>query len=244
MKKKRSIIPNIFTMSNMLMGFFAIMFAGKGDPESMAIAGILIFIGALFDVSDGAIARALNVESPIGLQLDSLADGVSYGIAPGILSYYAYLKNLPEIIPGVSLGIIVAAVFPVCAIYRLAKFNCLEDHKGFTGLPSPAAGIVISALPALPLSDLPFIGAVPFHVPVEVFIPFFIIIALLMVSTLDYTKLFSDIYHKGAVPAIVTLIAIILLLVFFRMWSVFVIAALYILSGLVRYLFHLAKGKQ
>jgi len=234
MSRRKSIIPSIFTMGNMLMGFVSILFSAKyvspfGDHDYLLIAGILIFIGAFFDACDGAIARALNVESEIGMQLDSLADAVSYGIAPGVLAYQAYLHKLPEIF-GVSVGVIVASIFPVCAVYRLARFNTEEGGQGFTGLPSPPAGIIVSIVPALYCVNFLFIGEIYYDVNIYGFIAFYIAIALLMVSEIDYSKLFSDIWKKGNAARIITIVVIILLLIFFRAWSIFVVTGIYIFS--------------
>lgn len=247
MANKRSFIPNLLTMINMLLGFIAIIFACKSGgqlykldgvliPESVAIAGVLVFAAAIFDVFDGLAARALGVESSIGGQLDSLADCVSYGITPGIVSYQAYLNRLPEIVFGINLGMIIAMIFPVCAVYRLAKFNVAEKQDGFTGIPSPGAGIIVSSIPSLPLTVLPFIGPVSFSIPIEVFIPLYIIVALLMVSRIDYHKTFSDIQKRGKIAIIVTVAAVILLLIFFGMLPVFVLSTVYAFVGLVIYL--------
>jgi len=242
--KKRSIVPNIITMSNMLMGFFAIIYASRGDAESLAIAGILVFIGSLFDLSDGAVARGLHVESPVGVQLDSLADGIAYGIAPAVIAYQAFLSKLPEIGLGIDYGMIIAPIYPICAIYRLARFNIGDDDStGFTGLPSPAAGIIISSIPALPLSNLLFIGRIDFVFSTDVFILIYIIIGLLMVSWVDYNKLFSDIYKKGRIVAVITVIVILLLLLFFRMWAVFSVASLYVIVGFLSYLIKFIVSK-
>ncbi len=245
---KRSIVPNIITMTNMTMGFFAIIYASRGDARSLAIAGILIFIGSLCDASDGAVARAMHVESPVGLHLDSLADGIAYGIAPAVIAYQAFLSKLPESMFGLDSGMLLALIYPICAIYRLARFNIAaeddEEHNGFTGLPSPAAGIIISSIPALPLSVLPFIGRLDFQFPLEVFIPLYVVVSLLMVSHVDYSKLFYDLYRKGKIVAVTTVVVVILLLVFFRMWSVFVTASLYMFAGLVIYAVrHVRKGR-
>lgn len=236
MAKKRSIIPNFFTLANMVMGFLGIIFASQGDTDSLAIAGILVFAGSFFDLTDGAVARALNVASPIGVQLDSLADAVTYGIAPGIIAYNAYLNNLAYGFCGVNLGMLVAVFFPVCTIYRLARFNITESCDGFSGLPSPAAGIVVSVIPSLAVSKYSLITMPTFHMPIEYFIPVYIIIALLMVSKVDYRKLFTDIARKGKSLFIGVFIFIGILLVCFGMWSVFICFALYIAFGLIHYI--------
>jgi len=241
MTKKRSIFPNFITMSNMIMGFLAIIFANRGDMNSLAIAGILVFAGSFFDLADGALARALDVESPIGVELDSLADAVTYGIAPGIIAYNFYLYKLPEICCSVNLGMIIALLFPICAVYRLARFNVTDKQNGFSGLPSPAAGIMISSVPCLATAELPILGDAGFTMPVEYYIPMYVVTAILMVSRVDYNKLFSDIAKKGKITVVVAVILIALLLYFFRMWSVFTATAIYISCGIVKYIVRFNK---
>jgi CDP-diacylglycerol--serine O-phosphatidyltransferase len=246
MSRRKSIIPSLFTMGNMLMGFVSILFSAKyvspyGDMDYLAIAGVLIFIGAIFDAFDGAVARALNVESEIGMQLDSLADAVSYGIAPGVLAYQAYLHKLPEIF-GVSIGVVVAAVFPVCAIYRLARFNCEEGGQGFTGLPSPPAGMIVSIVPALYSVDVLYFGELSYDVNLYAFIVFYVIIALLMVSTVDYSKFFSDVWKKGKAARIITASVFIFLLFAFKAWSIFVVTGIYVSWGIFKYIYKFFKN--
>ena len=232
----RSIVPNMITMANLVLGFFAIIFASKGNPESIAFAGVLIFIASFCDMFDGAAARALGVQSEIGGQLDSFADALSYGIAPGIISYKAYLYQLPEIAWGFDVGMLVASIFPAFAIYRLARFNLEEEEKGFTGLPSPAAGIIIASIPSLSYTKMLYGGIVNVDIPLSGFIIFYFIIGSLMVSKVDYSKLFADLYSKGKMVSILTIILITLLLVFFRMWAVFIVSLIYVFAGVIRYI--------
>ena len=234
MSEKKAIIPNMFTMTNLVIGFIAIIFAGKG-PEYLPLAGVLVFIASFFDLFDGAAARALKVDNPIGAELDSLADAISYGIAPGIISYHAFLKDLPE------LAMLIAPIFPLCAVYRLARFNIIQtDSKGFSGLPSPPAGMLISSIPALSYS-LPFWGPINFKFPLEFLVSLYIFIALLMVSKVDYNKLFSDLYVKGKAVRVITILVVILLLIFFKMWAVFVVSLIYVLVGLLNYIIKLFR---
>ena len=238
---RKSIIPNLFTMGNMLMGFISILFSAKyvspfGNHDYLVIAGFLIFVGALFDASDGAVARALNVESEIGMQLDSFADAVTYGIAPGVLAYQALLHELPELFLGISSGVIAAAIFPVCAIYRLARFNIEDGGKGFKGLPSPPAGIIVAIIPAMYSVNVLFVGDVYFEFNVYQYLVFYVIIALLMVSAIDYSKLFSDIWRLGVAARIITLVVIILLLIFAKSISIFIVTGIYVLWGIFKYI--------
>jgi CDP-diacylglycerol--serine O-phosphatidyltransferase len=229
-------------MMNMILGFTAIIYASRGTAKDIAIGGTLIFVASFFDFIDGAAARALRVESPIGLQLDSLADAVAYGIAPGYISYQAFLSGLPEIVFGINWGMLIAPIFPICATYRLARFNIGEPlHDGFKGLPSPAAGIFISSIPVLSFSRLPFVGKIDFNIPIDVFIPIFAAAALLMISEVDYSKIFAKIVKKGKTALIISSIITIMLLFYFNMWTVFVLTGGYIMVGLLIYLIRLLK---
>ncbi len=248
MGRKKSIIPNIFTMGNMVMGFLSILFSASYDPsinnyQVLTVAGILIFIGSIFDASDGAIARALDVESEIGMQLDSLADAVAYGIAPGVLAYQAFFYQMPEICGLINIGMLIAAIFPICAVYRLARFNCTESMPGFIGLPSPPAGIVAGIVPSLMHTTLPFFGEISFEISMYLYLPFFIFIAFLMVSAVDFTKLFSDLWKKGMAARIITVVVVILLLIFFKTWAIFVVTLLYVVAGVIKWLLKKIQGE-
>ncbi len=239
MGKKKSVIPAIFTMANMVMGFISILFSSKYDPllgnvDYLIIAGVLIFVASIFDMFDGAIARALKVESELGMQLDSLADAVAYGVAPGVLAYHSYLYKYPEYFNIIGLGIMIAAVFPVCAVYRLARFNCEESGQSFTGLPSPAAGVLIGSISAVLVSDQLFFGEVTLVFPLYVYTAIYLFAAYLMVSEVDYNKLFSDLWKKGIPARIITPLIIISLLIFFKAWAIFVVVSAYIIWGLIK----------
>jgi CDP-diacylglycerol--serine O-phosphatidyltransferase len=191
----------------------------------------MVFIGSFFDAADGAIARALNVQSELGEQLDSLADAISYGIAPGVIAYKAYLYKLPPIANGIDVGMLVAVIFPICALYRLARFNCTDACSGFKGLPSPAAGILVTSVPALWAVDSAFFGQIGYVMPLNLYIALFLLTGFMMVTSIDYNKLFSDISRKGKTAAMVTLLIIIVSLILFHMWATFVVALLYTVIG-------------
>jgi len=245
--QKRSIVPNMITMSNMTMGFFAIILASRGDARSLALAGILVCIGTLFDAVDGAVARAMHVESPVGVQLDSLADGIAYGIAPAVIAYQAYLSKLPKSGLFFDTGMLIALIYPICAIYRLARFNIgasEDDHMGFCGLPSPPAGILIAAFPALEVPDFMFLVKYTVSFPLEVFIPIYLVVALLMVSHVDYKKTPALIFRKGRFVIVLAIIFMILLISVFSMWFVFAMIATYILAGLILYIIRFIRKKR
>lgn len=231
-------VPNSLTLGNLLLGFISIIIASQGGVEAFNMAGILILGAALLDGFDGQAARALKVSSQLGAELDSLADCVAFGVAPGYLAYRAYLSGI--VFPGVVIpyvnmpfdfGILIAALFPICAAYRLARFNVNSDSQSFTGLPSPIAGIIIAIVPVL-IGDI--IGSDSLYR--IIFALTFVFIALLMVSTVRYTKPQATFFKRYIFIKIIVLVCVIaLLVVIFRQWSVFIVLALYILSGLASF---------
>lgn len=129
-------IPNTITCLNLISGFAAILFAIKGE---VTIASWAIAAAMIFDFFDGLSARALKAYSDIGKELDSLADLVSFGVAPAII-IISYLQNSCNC----TLLNMATVIMPVCAACRLAKFNVDETQKdSFKGLPVPASAIMI-----------------------------------------------------------------------------------------------------
>ena len=145
MKKQ---IPNMITSLNLLSGLMAIMFTFSGN---LMIAAALMALGAFFDFFDGMVARALNVKSEMGKQMDSLADLVSFGVVPGFIMFQ--LMKQSELLPQWSIGDTLLApylalIIPVLSAFRLAKFNIdTRQTNSFIGLPTPANALVIGSLP-------------------------------------------------------------------------------------------------
>ena len=143
----KAFVPNFITLLNLLSGGIAVIFAVKGD---LSTAALFVFFGIFFDFFDGFLARKLKVSSEMGLQLDSLADLVTSGLAPALV-----LVNLIElsILPSQDancflpyLGLLVL----LCSAYRLAKFNIsTEQSQFFIGLPTPANALLIMSLPLI-----------------------------------------------------------------------------------------------
>ncbi|HBG14107.1 MAG TPA: CDP-diacylglycerol--serine O-phosphatidyltransferase [Synergistaceae bacterium] len=128
----KTIIPNMITSGNILCGMLSLVLAFHGH---FVPASWLIFIAVVFDFMDGKMARKLGGGSSFGMELDSLADVVSFGVAPAMIMYSVYLKDFY----GVA-GAIVAAFFALCGALRLARFNVHHVDGSFQGLPIPAAG--------------------------------------------------------------------------------------------------------
>lgn len=130
-------IPNLFTLGNLAAGFTSLLFTVHAQFELAALA---ILVGGLLDGLDGRFARLLGVTSPMGQELDSLADMVSFGVAPGLLIYVWDLRHLGTV------GAVLATLFAMCAGFRLARFSVGTPSGFFVGLPSAAAAGIIAAL--------------------------------------------------------------------------------------------------
>ncbi|MDT8902776.1 CDP-diacylglycerol--serine O-phosphatidyltransferase [Anaeroselena agilis] len=162
-------VPNALTVANLAAGLTAILLT---IAEQWALAVALVFGAAMFDSLDGRVARRLNVASEFGKQLDSLADLVSFGVAPALLAYQLVFAD-----SGWG-GYALATVFPICGALRLARFNVSGTRGHFVGLPITAAGPVLAAcayfVPVLPVTGQAFV---------------LLILSGLMVSTVKVPKL-------------------------------------------------------
>ncbi len=142
----KAIIPNALTCCNLICGCIATLFALRGHFE---FALLFIIIGAAFDFSDGLVARALNVSSPIGKELDSLADSITFGFAPASMLFYELgVMNYPVVLEQVAEYIPYAAfVLAAYSSLRLAKFNLdTRQSTSFIGLPTPANSLFWASL--------------------------------------------------------------------------------------------------
>ncbi len=144
-------IPNSITLLNLTSGIVSIYFGVKGTPADLALAGIFIFVGAVFDFFDGFSARLLHAKSEIGLQLDSLSDMVTFGVAPGFIMYQMILiSHGNPAAKGIDFIPFLAVMIPWMSALRLAKFNIDETQTtSFKGLPTPALAILIASLPLI-----------------------------------------------------------------------------------------------
>lgn len=195
----RAAVPNGLTFSNMASGLTAALLASDGH---FMLAGMFILLANLFDALDGRAARALKVDNPLGTDLDSLADVVSFGAAPAILIFKAAL------LPAFGWwGFPVAAAFAAGGLYRLARFNvgahAEKDGKvppkksdSFTGLPIPGGAGVIVAL-TMALSSIPAAAVAPVAAAVT------LLAAAAMVSRLPYPA-----FKKGGAKALVAPVAL------------------------------------
>lgn len=147
-------IPNTITCGNLVSGCLSILFLALGMPVK---AALMIFVAGLFDFLDGFAARKLHVYSPIGADLDSLSDVVSFGVAPGFIMYWLMegAADLPQLeILGLNIMPCAGFLLTVFAAIRLAKFNVDDTQKTiFRGIPAPGMAVFIASLP-LALSQI------------------------------------------------------------------------------------------
>ncbi|SEF51053.1 CDP-diacylglycerol---serine O-phosphatidyltransferase [Caloramator fervidus] len=134
-KINKNIIPNIFTFLNLTFGMLSIIFTLNSN---YILSATLIIMAALMDRYDGRIARHFNAASPLGKELDSLCDLISFGVAPAILSWSSFLINLGII------GYIISIIFPIAGAYRLARFNVTPFNNYFIGVPITFAGFFVA----------------------------------------------------------------------------------------------------
>lgn len=141
-------VPNAITCGNLVSGCLSILFVASGMPVK---AAIMVFVAGLFDFLDGFSARLLHAHSPIGADLDSLSDVVSFGVAPGFIMYWLMSRasDLPCFsLFGYNLLPCLAFLLPVFSAIRLAKFNIDDTQKTlFRGIPAPGMAVFIASLP-------------------------------------------------------------------------------------------------
>src|SRR5690242_11024884 len=178
------VLPNLFTVSSIFLGFYALVLcAGDATPEQLYQAALAIFFAQFFDAFDGRVARMTKTQSDFGVELDSLADVISFGAAPALLVYKWALAPLG------FLGFFLSFGFAACGALRLARFNVLA-HRGekgssrfFVGLPIPlAAGTIDSIL----IAHCRAFGSIPDstrRVPVAAVVA---LLSFLRVSTIRY----------------------------------------------------------
>ncbi len=235
LKMNLSWLPNVLTLGNLTCGFVSLIFASTDSLEGYGVASWLILLAALFDGVDGQVARWLGVESVIGKELDSLADCVAFGVAPGYLAYKTYLIGTSAFVAGqpVDFGVLMAVIFPICAAYRLARFNVSSLPHSFVGLPSPIAGIMVG---------LGILCFPPGHILRPLFAILFCVIGFLMVSTISYSKPQSFILKNlQGLRLSLLIVLVIVLLLLFKFWVILLSVSVYVLSGLLRWLIHLIE---
>jgi CDP-diacylglycerol--serine O-phosphatidyltransferase len=189
-KRGAYLLPTLFTVGNLFCGYYAAVATLRGAFES---AAFLIFVAALLDALDGRVARMTGSTSDFGKELDSLTDGLSFGVAPALMIYTWALQPLSR------LGWLASFLFVTCGVVRLARFNIqtgTADKRYFIGLPIPVAGVVLAACVILSPA-----GVEARWVQMAV-LALVLILSLLMVSKFRYRS-FKDVDLKGRMPSVV-----------------------------------------
>jgi len=227
MTKYRGIFPGTFTMGNVVCGFIAILTTFEGH---ITTACWFIILAGFLDALDGKIARLSNGTSQFGVELDSLADFLSFGVAPAFLVYAIKFSSLGK------WGWVPPIVFIMAAAYRLARFNLLadtEEKKDFIGLPVPMAALVVVSFIIFSyyLWDGLEYG--------ELLISMIILLSFLMVSQVQYDTLPERFNTATDRIKLAILLAAGVAIIFNPRLLLFPIISLYILYGMIRELYRL-----
>jgi CDP-diacylglycerol--serine O-phosphatidyltransferase len=241
------LLPSFLTVANLLCGFYAIMSSLKGGVTDIDNAAKALGLAILFDSFDGFVARATGTSSEFGKQFDSLADIVSFGIAPAVLAFTWGIRGIAEtsfldVRRIHQIGWWVVLAFVVCCAWRLARFNIQGMAPGgsryFVGLPCPAAaGLIVATIHAIknPIEDWRWSILWMFVIAAA---------AALMSSTVRYRS-FKEIPMAKRQPSlIVILIALLVwLIVFYSETVLLLIATVYVASGVVLHLLRVLRRR-
>ena len=227
------LLPNIFTSLNLFCGFYAVIASIDGKFVAAAVA---IVIAGLFDHLDGKIARVTKTTSKFGVEYDSLADLISFGLAPGLMIYLWALKPLER------MGWLAAFLFMACGALRLARFNVQTGSTGggyFLGLPIPAAG----GMNSVTVLIFHKFGLEGNSHPILMLIMVYIL-SFLMVSTIKYESFKKPEMFKQMNFNV--LVAIILILIFIAAQpsiALFLFGVAYVISGPIKFIRQYKKVK-
>lgn len=236
-RRVRSIAPNLLTLANLFSGFSSIIYSTKEDFYS---AALFIFLGAIFDMLDGIAARIMHTASDFGVELDSLCDAVTFGLAPSFLLYFSYFHQFGE------MGILISSLPAITGIVRLARFNSqltsLEDKKYFTGLPIPAGALTIISYSYF--YDTKLIADLPERYYISLFTTVFV--SLVMISKIKYENLPRPTLHSiKSNPFLFTYVILSTIIAFITDgYSIFPTMLIFILAGGIRYIINFIKTNE
>ena len=219
-------IPNLLTISNLICGCIALYFTFQGK---LVFTAYLISLAAVFDFMDGAAARLLNVSNPIGKELDSLADMVSFGLVPGSVVFHLLEEGT------LSQYSFMAILIPIFSAYRLAKFNVDENqNENFIGLPTPANCLVFVSIPLITTFNSESIIAYLVEIP-ETLLIITILMSLALVSRINMFSLkFKNFKLQDNKFRFFLIAMSIILLTWLEFSAIPVIILLYILMSIVK----------
>jgi CDP-diacylglycerol--serine O-phosphatidyltransferase len=234
LRKGVYLLPNLFTTGSLFAGFYSIVATINGD---FLVAAWFVLISSIFDVLDGKVARLTGTTSRFGVEYDSLADLVAFGVAPGLLMYSWALR------PFGKLGWLAAFLYVVCGALRLARFNVqinTVESRRFLGLPIPAAASV-AATTVLLFYELGGTGTIRM---VSVLVLIYLL-AFLMVSNFRYLSLKDpDLFKRQPFSLLVLAILLIIVIVHWPQYMLFALFTAYMISGPVGALVRLMRGRR
>jgi len=260
LRKGLYLIPSVFTAANIGMGFFAVMASLRAfqmlagphpDFDGAAIrfdhAAIAIGFALLFDMLDGRIARMTKTTTEIGIQLDSIADVVTFGLAPAVLAYvWGYGASLTEGTNLHQLSWFISFMYLMCGAFRLARFNVQAsrprvvsagtiktDKKSFVGLPIPVAGGLIAAI--IHFKPMPLVGYGPERAGIYSALLMLLVglLSLMMVSTLRFSSFKAVGTGSRSMRTIILVLAIGGLIVLYSQYVLLGLVLAYIFYGLI-----------
>jgi len=259
-RKGLYLIPSVFTAANIGMGFFSVLASLRGfqllgstNPDLVAAAAhfnsaaVAIGWALLFDMLDGRIARLTKTTTEIGIQLDSIADVVTFGLAPAVLAYvWGYGASLAEGSDLHRLGWFLSFMYLMCGAFRLARFNVQSsrprilaegtpkvDKKNFVGLPIPVAGGMIAALVHFSPVPLTYFGPERARIYSGLLMILVGLLSLMMVSTLRFSSFKTVGTRVRSMRTIILALAVGMLIFLYSQYVLLAIVISYILHGLI-----------
>lgn len=266
-KKGLYVIPTAFTAANIGMGFLAVLYSIRGfqvvatQPEIAQgyfnYAAVAIGLAILFDTLDGRVARMTKTATEIGVQFDSLADVLTFGIAPIALIYsWGIAATFPENSKEHGLGVFLLFMYLMCGAFRLARFNLQAtrprvlqegtpkvDKKNFVGLPiPPAAGLLAALVHFAPMPLSSYSGGLPRFYTLLVMV-LIAVLSVLMVSTLRYSSGKTVGTGRSNLYLLLLIAAIGMLMWLYSNYVLLILSAAYVAHGIVWYIFSLARSR-
>lgn len=268
LKKGLYLIPTAFTAANVGMGFLAVLYSIRGfqtvntNPENSAyyfnFAGIAIGLAILFDTLDGRVARMTRTSTEIGVQFDSLADVLTFGIAPIALIFsWAFGATFAEESSAYAFGVFLLFMYLMCGAFRLARFNLQAtrphvliegapkvDKKNFVGLPiPPAAGLMASIVhfSPMPLNSYGD-GKAQFYSYLMMIL--IAVLGFLMVSTIRYSSFKSSGTGRKNLYLVLLIAAVGMLIWLYSKYVLIIISVIYVSHGIIWYIAGLLKPRR
>lgn len=229
-----STLPTLLTLGNVLCGFMAVFFASRPATADLpfgwtplTVAASAIFLGMVFDGLDGRVARLTNSTSELGEQLDSMADMITFGVAPAFIAIQLVGAGVPYITESADhlfgrVTLVIGCVYVACAALRLAQYTVEARYKRhadpnlFTGLPSPGAAGTVAALALLHQDLIQLVAPTPWMINAAAvtMVGVMLLTALAMVSKLPYVHVMNRYLRDRAKPGTVAMYVIVMLLLF------------------------------